>query len=253
MSRKPPLLTKVAPPTDLASVRAEKRLTPGDRARIEHAVPRLWRKARSIHATFPWMPANELFSVAALKLTIIAPDFDPAVHPDFEAFYYLPVRGAMFDLLRRDGRDRKLLAMYEADQRHGIVMEDDRDDTASFFSSASSAESDRANLKQYLRRRAASLLLATHYAAEKEAQAANPERTLAYREALACLAAEVEALPEREQKLVRLLYSEELTLDEVAAETDDSSRTVRRVHAAVRAKLEAALSARGINQLPEAP
>lgn len=253
MSRKPPLPPKVAPPIDLASVRAEKRLTPGDRARIEHAVPRLWRKARSIHASFPWMPAEELFSVAALRLAIIAPDFDPNVHPDFETFCYLHVRGAMFDLLRRDGRDRKLVAMYEADQRHGIVMEDDRDDVASFFSSANSSAAERASLKQYLRRRAAALLLATHYASEKEAQGADPERTLAYREALACLAAEVTALSEREQKLIKLLYRDGLKLDEVAAELHDSSRTVRRVHATVREKLEAALSARGITQAPEDP
>lgn len=221
-----------------------KPLSAGDRARIEGALPRVQGMAKGIHSTFTWMPADDLYGAGALRLTIITPHYEPAIHPEFAGFYYIPVRGEMFTLLRRDGRDRKLLRMYFADLRHGVIMEDARDSTDAFLSAEPVDE--RASLRRYLKQRAAALVLATHYASGREDGVPSAEQTLAHRELIARLVEAVAGLPEKERQVIDLLYKEELTLEDAGAKLGVSSRTVQRLHNAARERLERALRRRGV-------
>lgn len=246
MSGKPPM----KPPVQLA----DRRLTPGDRALIEQALPRITKMAKGFHVEFRWMPEDDFYGAGALKLTAITPNFDPSIHPEFAGFFYLPVRGAMLDLVRKPARDRRVVALYLMDQRLGVVMTEDQQSTEAFMSTEPDDErAKRAKLKRYFRERAAALILAAHYERAEAAAGQDPERTLEYEDTIACLEQEVSKLDERAQRVVKMLHEEGATLDEAAATLDVSKKTIQRVHTELRENLEKALTKRGITSAPERP
>ncbi|MEO5927554.1 MAG: sigma factor [Patescibacteria group bacterium] len=70
-------------------------LSARDHARINRVLPECEELASKIGSRWRRTPVEDLLSVGTLRLTEIAPRFDPAVQDDFMAYAYPHVRGAM--------------------------------------------------------------------------------------------------------------------------------------------------------------
>jgi len=225
-----------------------KPLTPGDRARIERAIPDVRQIAVSTaHAIRHIVATDDLNSAGLLKLTMITPNFNPAVQPDFVSFFYLPVRGAMWGEARKAVKDVRLRAIYEADMRAGVVMSDDRDDPESFLSSEET--NPKKKVRRYLHRRAVALAVATLLAESTPGR--DPEARLALAQALACLRSAIANLDDRTRRVVEILHREEGSEEIASRELKISTRTVRRLHREAKETLAKALLAAGFTMDPE--
>lgn len=225
-----------------------KPLTPGDRAHIEKAMPDVRQIAVSTaHAVRHVVATDDLNSVGLVKLTAITPDFNPAVQPEFVSFFYLPVRGAMWGEVRKAIKDVRLRAIYEADLRAGVVMNEDRDDPESFLSSE--AIDPRTRVRRYLHQRAVALALATLLSDSTEGEDA--EERLGRAEAHTLLRDAINALDFRPRRVVEVLHLEGGSEEAVAAELKVSTRTVRRLHKEARKELATAVLRAGFTKDPD--
>lgn len=225
-----------------------KALTPGDRARIERAMPDVWRLAVSIaYAIRRVVAEDDLNGAGLLKLTAITPDFNPAIQPDFISFWYLPVRGAMWGEARKATKNARLRAIYEADQRAGVVMQDDRDNPENFMSAE---EIDpKTKIRRYLHRRAVALALATLFPESTSSEDA--EERVGRAQALACLREAITKLDDRSRRIIEVLHREEGSVESAAEELKLSPRQVRRLHNEAREALARALLRVGFTKDPD--
>lgn len=207
---------------------------------IERALPMVSEIGRAILRK--WSPAemDEVMAVGRLALVEAGTPHDPTLGT-LEAFASKRVRGAMIDYAR--GRaydvDRTAAGMYAADSN------DDGDDDAhedqlrrTMLGEAGSAVAENLH---YLRRQAASLLIAKLYA---ERDTGTEDDVLERRDRedqLAFVRETLAGLPARQKEVVRLFYEEEIPLGEIGERLGVDRKTAWRDHDAVKAAVAKAL------------
>lgn len=232
--------------------RGRERLSTVHQARIKQVLPAFEELAGQIASRWRRSRYEDVYAAGTLRLTEVAPDFNPAIQEEFKAFAYPHVRGAMLrEALKTvtfQGREKAMIAM---DLRDGPVDPAGRDLLANMMT-PDPGPSSKTELRQYLALRAAGLYLAGVAATKPETSEDEVVDHVDRKKAKAVLEEAVAALDARGKHLVDLLYYQQVTVEEAAKLLGDArgkpytTRHVSRLHEQVRARLARALRRAGI-------
>jgi RNA polymerase sigma factor for flagellar operon FliA len=214
-------------------------LTPRQQLLVKTYLPMVEKNAASVarrHGN--QVSPAELLGPGAVALHEAAATYEEEKHPDFEHYARHHVRGRMLDAIRAErfsARARVERAMERGFERfatHQILEVD------------TVMESEERILEE-AERGGDDALAAAVLAGMLEQQNHDPEALFIAREeqerALGALKKGIEALAAHERRVIRLVYEQSMTLDEVARELSKGLRTVQRHHVCALRKLRMCL------------
>lgn len=192
--------------------------------------------AMQIHSRMPaHIELDDLIAYGQLGLTQAHRDYRPEVGTKFSTYAYYRIRGMIYDgAVKMTWMDRRHRRRSQSSQRADEFLESDAQETEG----TNSNESDAC----WLQRMAGSLAviyLANASNGSRSADAGDvpdsrttsPESNLAQQETTVQLHRMIDRLPEESAKLIRCVYFEEMTLQEVATRFGISKSWASRLHA----------------------
>ena len=224
-------------------------LTDAQRVYAELALAKVETMARHYKKRWRSAEVDELVAVGNEAAAHAALRFDPERHPEFDAFAYLRIRGAMHDHLRESLRHASL----EERIVHRVVQRDEPAETVPEDVFADFHKPDSLSPREAvvfgLERNVAGLVagfIAEGAAAEAKGDL---EEQLHLRRQVAELQEALARLGDPDRAVVQGFYFESKTLDELAVEVGISKRTVQRIHARAKDWLAARLKAAAKSRL----
>lgn len=220
-------------------------LSPDVQARIVEALPIVAEEARHLLRRYTSAEFDELCGIGRLALSECAVRHVPEQGP-LGAFARKRVRGAMLDALRAStySVDRTAAGMMAAQCRFDATDDGFDAEDLVLRGLEGSAESPEQEALHYARREAAALLIAAYYAApssggEDDVIEADERRARIHlvRDALA-------ELSDRVRDVVRYIYEDGLTLDEIAQRIGMTKKTAWRAHEEAKERVGKALARR---------
>ncbi len=216
-----------------------------DQRKLVEAHVALVRKLSRLLARRLGVPVSDLEGVGNEALVRCAQRFDPARGVPFEGYAYLRIRGAMFDACdaANGGTLAALRRVGDADAREQVDVEPDAPSIDELL--AESADSTHRRVMESLRDRIASL--AAHLSVQAEASAEQTWIEQAeHQRSIRAIHSVVESLGEPERSVVRGLYWDAKTLDQIAGELGVAKKTAWRSHLRAKEKLREALVGAGV-------
>jgi len=221
-------------------------LTAAQKARVEDALGMVENLALALRGEWPRVRYEDLFQAGSEALSRAAIRYDEEREVPFEGFAFKRVRGAM--LKEAHGATFLTRAVRAA------VRADEHDEpepavaTSVLEALDRTPEVARAELKEHLRARVASMAAAAALATP------DPEEAMIEagqtRMALDALKDVVAELGDDEQTLLRMYYTELANLDAIVAALHISKRSVQRLHEQVKQVLKKRLIRRGVGEPP---
>jgi RNA polymerase sigma factor for flagellar operon FliA len=206
-------------------------MTPAEHELVTAHLPLVQSLARKLAAQLPWVERDDLVSAGREGLIQAAQRFDPSRGVAFSTFAYYRIRGAMFDGVRRAGaivqgvpRSRGSAFAERADEYLEPRAADPPPPDAT--AAAEKLATMVADLStSYL------LCASRDVADEPDSSIPDPSQVAEAREELSIVRRRMARLPEAEQKLLRLMYFEDLTMLDAAAQLGMSKGWASRLHA----------------------
>jgi RNA polymerase sigma factor for flagellar operon FliA len=213
------------------------------RLRVEAALPMVEKWAAGIAARYRTLvSADELLAPGTIGLQEAARSYVPTQHPEFTVYARQHVRGRMLEAIRaehfslRARIERAMDRGYDRFTSHQVLEID-------LF--AMSEE----EMRDEVRKGSHDAIAASVLAGLLQEQEQSPEEVAlaieAQRAAVEALTQAIERLYLHERQVIRLMYHDRLTLDELAEKLDVSRATVQGRHRSALRKLRAFLLERG--------
>jgi RNA polymerase sigma factor for flagellar operon FliA len=206
------------------------------------------RLVRSAARRWPELSIAELESIGNEAAVRAACVFDPSKGVPFEAYAYRRVQGELRRMAAHEalGHRAGIEAVFRVD---GDASEQEPQATSLDEAMSDTPECARARAVAFTRREAAALVAAALLAEGPLPADEQLDARQARARALAALEAAVDRLPEPQSQLVELHYKQGLTLQEIAERFGRSTRTVQRLHEAVKERLAQALTHAGVSSV----
>jgi RNA polymerase sigma factor for flagellar operon FliA len=216
------------------------------RALVEQGLPLVERVAASLRRRYAGLvDADELGALGRAGLVAAARAFDPSRGTPFDTYAWSYVHGAMKSAVRVEAQHRALAA---AARRGVYAVLGSLDDDADVLRDGDDEHRARAQGAADALAAGVMASIAGHVASlhGEELAVALESHLVALRE----LDAAMTALPERDRRLLTMVYRDGLDIAQAAATIGLSYATARRVHRSALDRLAALLRARGVHGAP---
>lgn len=222
-------------------------LTRPQQARVERSTAMVDRLTASTARQWHRARPDDLRSAGMLALVEAAITFDAAHGTEFESYAYKHVRGAVIEAAIKATYDVEstVRAIFRAT---GPDLEDASSAHLYDRMVSDDARDEAAELLHDLRKHAAALTLTALYPTRSTGGEDELVDRLSERATTKRLRELVEELPERARRVVRAIYEEGASLDQIAAQLGVSKKTVQRDHDEAKAILERGLRRDGVGR-----
>ncbi len=234
---------------DLALIKSKKvPLTEERQALVENSKGLVDRVARVIYSRWHKISFEDLRSWGYVGLTEAAQTFDPSYEIPFEAFAWSRVHGSIMNFIKKDTKDHRFFVarrsahLYcDSVQDQGHPLTDSDEETIE-------------NVRNFSDGFVAALFIG--FVSDDSHRSAIQDETHRIEEdnrmkAKNALSHARKSLPDRDRKLIRMLYDEGKDLTEVARCLEVSYATVRRYHQSSMNRLAIKLRSQGVSRSPE--